>query len=117
MLCREKRQAAKRLGKHHASSSEDDSDGAASDGEDSAGAGADGDPFFQMEADPFSDPFFQVSPSCQLKFPSICASLLEEFGALVASCASLASDAPRQHDSTIGKESLPRVVVCEGLRA
>ena len=87
--CREKRQAAKRLGKHHASSSEDDSDGAASDGEDSAEAGADGDPVFQMEADPFSDPFFQVSPSSQLKPPSMCASLLEGFGALVASCAIL----------------------------
>ena len=67
--CREKRQAAKRLGKHHASSSEDDSDGAASDGEDSAGADADGDPFFQMEEDPFSDPFFQVSPSSQPELP------------------------------------------------
>ena len=60
---REKRQAAKRLGRHHASSSEDDLDGMASDGEDSAGAGADGDPFFQREEDPFSDPFFQVSPA------------------------------------------------------
>ena len=57
-LCREKRQAAKRMGKHHASSSEDESDGAPSGDE---GAGAEEvDPFFAPEEDPFSDPFFQV---------------------------------------------------------
>ena len=57
-MCREKRQAAKRMGRHHASSSEDDSDGAPSGDE---GAGAEDDPFFAPEEDPFSDPFFQVS--------------------------------------------------------
>jgi len=61
ILCREKRQAAKSMGKHHASSSEDNSDGAASGDE---GAGADDDPFFTHEEDPFSDPFFQVPCSC-----------------------------------------------------
>ena len=61
VLCREKRQAAKSMGKHHASSSEDDSDGDAHGDE---GAGADDDPFFTHEEDPFSDPFFQVPCSC-----------------------------------------------------
>ena len=107
--CREKRQAAKRLGKHHASSSEDNSDGAASDGEDSAGARADGDPFFQMEADPFSDPFFQVSPSC-LGLDSPKASLRQLTGRILdllyASSASLARNAPSQDDSTEWEQSL-----------
>ena len=45
------------MGKHHADSSEDDSDGAPSGDED---AGAQDDPFFTHDKDPFSDPFFQV---------------------------------------------------------
>ncbi len=64
-MCREKRQAAKRMGKHHASSSEDESDGAPSGDE---GAGAEDDPFFAPEEDPFSDPFFQAC--CLLHIPS-----------------------------------------------
>ena len=60
-MCREKRQAAKRMGKRHAGSSEDDSDGAPS-GDEGAGAEGEGaDPFFVQEEDPFSDPFFQVA--------------------------------------------------------
>ena len=57
--CREKKQAAKRMGKHHVSSSEDDSDGA--DSGDEGGGAEKNDPFFAPEEDPFSDPFFQVS--------------------------------------------------------
>ncbi len=45
------------MGKHHASSSEDESDGAPSGDE---AAGAEADPFFAPEEDPFSDPFFQA---------------------------------------------------------
>ena len=53
---RDKREAAKRLGHRAASSSDDDSDGAANR---TAGAA---DPFIQQDADedPFADPFFQV---------------------------------------------------------
>lgn len=62
---REKRQLAKQMGKVHVDSSEDDDEddeapyrgGGDDDVSDVSGGGSD--PFFQHEADPFSDPFFQ----------------------------------------------------------
>ncbi len=72
--CREKKQAAKRMGKHHISSSEDDSDGAGS-GDEGARTEKD-DPFFAPEEDPFSDPFFQVST--HLLLCCVCAFMMQK---------------------------------------
>jgi len=57
----ERKAAARARGRHNASSGSEDSgaDGGASP---PARGGGDADPFFQHEADPFADPFFQARP-------------------------------------------------------
>ena len=57
---REKKEAARAKGRHNISSgSDDDSDDGGGDNP-GAHAGKGADPFFQHDADPFADPFFQV---------------------------------------------------------